>query len=75
MRSRTRRRGGAEPDLALIAGFSVILLADAGRISLDHTLAIETGTPWEALAAPRRTFVGVVGRWLLATDISTHSGK
>ena len=39
---------GAELDLALIAGFLVILLAGAGRISLDHTLGIERGTAWEA---------------------------
>jgi putative oxidoreductase len=39
---------GAELDLALIAGFMVILLAGAGRISLDHTLGIERGTAWEA---------------------------
>jgi putative oxidoreductase len=37
----------AELDLALIAGFLVILLADAGRISLDHTLGIERGIAWE----------------------------
>jgi putative oxidoreductase len=40
---------GAELDLALIAGFLVILLAGAGRISLDHTLGIERGSAQEAL--------------------------
>lgn len=39
---------GAELNLALIAGFMVILLAGAGRISLDHTIGIERGTAWEA---------------------------
>jgi putative oxidoreductase len=39
---------GAELDLALIAGFLVILLAGAGRISLDYTLGIERGTVRES---------------------------
>ena len=39
---------GAELDLALIAGFLVILLAGAGRISLDYTLGIERGTARES---------------------------
>ncbi len=34
---------GAELDLALIAGFLVILLAGPGRLSLDHVLGIESG--------------------------------
>jgi putative oxidoreductase len=32
---------GAELDLALIAGFLVILLAGPGKLSLDHVLGIE----------------------------------
>ncbi len=32
---------GMELDLALIAGFLVILLAGPGKLSLDHTLGIE----------------------------------
>jgi putative oxidoreductase len=39
---------GAELDLALIAGFLVILLAGAGGISLDYTLGIERGTVRES---------------------------
>ena len=39
---------GAELDLALIAGFLVILLAGAGGISLDYTLGIERGTVQES---------------------------
>ena len=38
---------GAELDLALIAGFLVVLLAGPGRLSLDHALSIERGTPAE----------------------------
>ena len=34
---------GAELDLALIAGFLVILLAGPGRLSLDYLLGIERG--------------------------------
>jgi putative oxidoreductase len=34
---------GAELDLALIAGFLVVLLTGPGRISLDHVLGIERG--------------------------------
>ena len=33
--------GGAELDLALIAGFLVILLAGPGRFSLDYALGID----------------------------------
>ncbi len=40
---------GAELDLALIAGFLVILLAGPGRLSLDHVLGIESG----AVEGPR----------------------
>ena len=32
---------GAELDLALIAGFLVILLAGPGRLSVDHALGYE----------------------------------
>jgi putative oxidoreductase len=32
---------GAELDLALIAGFLVVLLAGPGRLSLDHALGLE----------------------------------
>jgi hypothetical protein len=32
---------GAELDLALIAGFLVVLLADPGRLSVDHALGYE----------------------------------
>jgi putative oxidoreductase len=34
---------GAELDLALIAGFLVILLAGPGRLSLDHAFGLEGG--------------------------------
>jgi putative oxidoreductase len=44
---------GAELDLALIAGFLVILFAGPGSLSLDRTLGIEEGVA-QAPAPPRR---------------------
>lgn len=44
---------GAELDLALIAGFLVILFAGPGSVSLDRTLGIEEGVA-QAPAPPRR---------------------
>ena len=44
---------GAELDLALIAGFLVILLAGPGRVSLDRALGIEEGVAQRS-APPRR---------------------
>lgn len=41
---------GAELDLALIAGFLVILLAGPGKISLDYALGIERDTAKEQTA-------------------------
>lgn len=38
---------GAELDLALIAGFLVVLLTGPGRLSLDHALGVERGAPAE----------------------------
>jgi len=43
---------GAELDLALIAGFLVILLAGPGSLSLDRALGIEEGVA--QTPAPRR---------------------
>jgi putative oxidoreductase len=47
---------GAELDLALIAGFLVILLAGPGRLSLDHVLGIESGAV-EGPRSRRRTWI------------------
>jgi putative oxidoreductase len=44
---------GAELDLALIAGFLVIVFAGPGSLSLDRTLGIEEGVA-QAPAQPRR---------------------
>jgi putative oxidoreductase len=43
---------GAELDLALIAGFLVILFAGPGSVSLDRALGIEEGV--QQRPAPRR---------------------
>jgi putative oxidoreductase len=45
---------GAELDLALIAGFLVILLAGPGRLSVDRALGYEGDLVQEATAGRRR---------------------
>jgi uncharacterized membrane protein YphA (DoxX/SURF4 family) len=45
---------GAELDLALIAGFLVILFAGPGSVSLDRMLGIEEGVGQAPAAPPRR---------------------
>jgi putative oxidoreductase len=43
---------GAELDLALIAGFLVILFAGPGRLSLDRVFGLEEGTPTTSSPRP-----------------------
>ena len=44
---------GAELDLALIAGFLVILFAGPGRLSVDHALGLEPDVVAEDSSTPR----------------------
>src|SRR3954470_17985155 len=49
---------GAELDLALIAGFLVVLLAGPGKLSVDHSLGYEEDLVEEASTQTRRSSSG-----------------